>query len=103
MAKEFLIIKDNDERLIDESRWEFYQRQGYRKSADVAAEIEAAKKQGAGEDAPKTKKELLAEAKELGIDVPNKATNAQIEEMIAAKKAENEAAGDGSQNDSNEQ
>lgn len=102
MAKEFLIIKDNDERLIDESRWEFYQRQGYRKSADVAAEIEAAKKQGAGEDAPKTKKELLAEAKELGIDVPNKATNAQIEEMIAAKKAENEA-GDGSQNDSNEQ
>jgi len=102
MAKEFLIIKDNDERLIDESRWEFYQRQGYRKSADVAAEIEAAKKQGAGEDAPKTKKELLAEAKELGIDVPNKATNAQIEELIAAKKAEIEA-GDGAQNDSNEQ
>lgn len=102
MAKEFLIIKDNDERLIDESRWEFYQRQGYRKSADVAAEIEAAKKQGAGEDAPKTKKELLAEAKELGIDVPNKATNAQIEEMIAAKKAEIEAA-NGAQNDSNEQ
>lgn len=102
MAKEFLIIKDNDERLIDESRWEFYQRQGYRKSADVAAEIEVAKKQGAGEDAPKTKKELLAEAKELGIDVPNKATNAQIEEMIAAKKAEIEA-GDGAQNDSNEQ
>lgn len=102
MAKEFLVIKDNDERLIDESRWEFYQRQGYRKSADVAAEIEAAKKQGAGEDAPKTKKELLAEAKELGIDVPNKATNAQIEELIAAKKAEIEA-GDGAQNDSNEQ
>lgn len=102
MAKEFLVIKDNDERLIDESRWEFYQRQGYRKSADVAAEIEAGKKSAGNEDAPKTKKELLAEAKELGIDVPNKATNAQIEEMIAAKKAENEA-GDGAQNDSNEQ
>lgn len=102
MAKEFLIIKDNDERLIDESRWDYYKAQGYRKSADVAAEIEAGKKPAGNEDAPKTKKELLAEAKELGIDVPNKATNAQIEEMIAAKKAENEA-GDGAQNDSNEQ
>ncbi len=38
------------------------------------------------------KNEAAAEAKELGIKVPSKATIAEIEELIAAKRAELEAA-----------
>ncbi len=52
---------------------------------------------------PKTKAELLEEAKELGIEgIRNKATNKEIEDLIADKKAELEALGDnGASNDGN--
>ena len=95
---EFLITKGNDERLIDEKRWEFYQKQGYRKSADVLKEMNAGK-----EPAEKTKAELLKDAKELGIDVPSKATVAQIKELIAAKEAENSEPDAGNGGDNNTQ
>lgn len=78
MAK-FLIVKENDERLIDESRWDFYKSQGYRK-------VEA-KKADTNETEP-TKAELLAEATALGIDLPSKPTVAVLKELIAAKKAD---------------
>lgn len=51
------------------------------------------KAENARKQAPKRgKKEAVAEAKELGIEIPKKATIAQIDELIAAKRAELEAA-----------
>lgn len=78
MAK-FLIVKENDERLIDESRWEFYKSQGYCK-------VEAKKADTGGKEP--TKAELLAEAKALGIELPANPTVAVLKELIAAKKAD---------------
>ena len=44
----------------------------------------------AAEGHGKTKPELVAEAESLGIEVPPKATKAQIAELIAARAAEGE-------------
>ena len=60
MAK-FLIIKENDERLVDETRWKFYESKGYRKVDDVLAER---KKPGAGAGEKKLSQKAASKADE---------------------------------------
>lgn len=86
MAK-FLIVKENDERLIDERFWTKYQSQGYRKVADVLAERK--KKAAQNTEPVPTKAELIKKAEALGIGIPAKATVTVLTELIAAKEAEN--------------
>ena len=60
MAK-FLIVKENDERLVDETRWKFYESKGYRKVDDVLAER---KKPGAGAGKKELSKKAASKADE---------------------------------------
>lgn len=94
MAK-FLIVKENDERLIDETRWKFYESKGYRKVDDVLAERKkSAKKTETGEKelSKMNKAELSEKAASLNIEVPANATNKEIVALIeaAAKADENQ-------------
>lgn len=93
MAK-FLIVKENDERLVDETRWKFYESKGYRKVDEVLAERKkSAKKSDAGADEKELSKMNKAELSEkvasMNIEVPANATNKEIVALIeAASKAD---------------
>lgn len=84
MAK-FLIVKENDERLVDETRWKFYESKGYRKVDDVLAKRKKPDA-GAGEKelSKMNKAELTEKAASMNIEVPANATNKEIVALIEA-------------------
>ena len=64
---------------------------GYTVEGEPTVEANPEAGENSGEQ-PKTKAQLIEEAKELGIEnIKSKATNAEIEKLIADKKAELEA------------
>ena len=75
-----------DEGIVERGKGSSVSREAYDKSLARIAELEA---ELAGGKEP-TKADLVAEAEALGIDVPGKATKADILALIGAAKAETE-------------